>query len=82
MRDLLFTVPGLEICGIWLEAPLETRLKRVAGRHGDASDADVEVARSQHGPGDLGTRWHRVDAGRSVEEVTGDILRLLPPAGA
>lgn len=38
---------GVRFDGLWLAAPLETRLGRVAGRVGDASDADARVARAQ-----------------------------------
>lgn len=33
--------------GLWLEVPIETRARRVRGRHSDASDADEAVARAQ-----------------------------------
>ena len=48
--------------GVWLQAPLAVLEARVAARHGDASDADVEVLRraapADTGPGD----WLGVDA--------------------
>ncbi len=49
--------------GVWLQAPLATLERRIAARHGDASDADVAVLRraaaSDPGTGD----WLAVDAG-------------------
>ncbi len=35
--------------GIWLSAPLQLRVNRVAERNNDASDADVNIVRSQEG---------------------------------
>jgi uncharacterized protein len=56
---------GVEFQGLFLAADLAVRLQRVGQRAGDASDADVEVARKQEefvsGP----VTWTRVDAGGS-----------------
>lgn len=50
---------GVHFEGVWMEAPPETLAARVAGRKGDASDADVEVLRAQLAL-DLGDiRWRR-----------------------
>jgi uncharacterized protein len=38
---------GVAFFGLFLDAPLATRLERIASRRGDASDADAEVARQQ-----------------------------------
>ena len=48
--------------GFWLEAPEPTLMDRTSQRHGDASDADGSVVRTQraHDIGDM--RWCRVDA--------------------
>jgi aminoglycoside phosphotransferase family enzyme/predicted kinase len=53
---------GVAFRGLFLEAPLETRLARVGGRSRDASDADTAVARAQesYDLGDL--TWARIDA--------------------
>lgn len=40
---------GVEVIGIWLEAPFDIRLARVAARRDDASDADAAVVRAQAG---------------------------------
>ena len=58
--------------GLWLDAPLAVRLARVAGRMGDASDADERVARAQEvlRPGDP-SPFTRVDAGGSPEATLG-----------
>ncbi len=48
--------------GVWLQAPLAVLEARVAARHGDASDADVEVLR-RAAPADTGQGdWLGVDA--------------------
>lgn len=60
---------GVEFQGLFLAADLAVRLQRVGQRAGDASDADVEVARKQEeflsGP----LTWTRVDAGGSPAET-------------
>ncbi|MCP5433782.1 MAG: AAA family ATPase [Alphaproteobacteria bacterium] len=48
--------------GLWLHAPLEVRLARVAGRVADASDATPEVAARQSEPDGLGPGWTRLPA--------------------
>jgi hypothetical protein len=54
--------------GVWLEAPAEVLEARVAGRTGDASDADVEVLHDQIRRLDRdAVRWARVDASDDVE---------------
>ncbi|MEJ1157662.1 bifunctional aminoglycoside phosphotransferase/ATP-binding protein [Prosthecomicrobium sp. N25] len=55
--------------GLWLEAPLDTRLGRVERRTADASDADGSVVRVQDGY-DLGPLdWIRVGSGGSPGET-------------
>ncbi|WP_137043534.1 AAA family ATPase [Pseudolabrys sp. FHR47] len=63
---------------LFLTADLETRLARVGGRSGDASDADAKIARAQedYDLGDL--RWTRVDASGSPEETLRKALREMP----
>lgn len=53
---------GAPFVGLWLDAPLETRLARIAGRRGDASDADAEVARRQCATPLVEPGWRAVDA--------------------
>jgi len=60
---------GVPFHGLFLVADLDTRLARVGGRRGDASDADAAVARDQERY-DLGTLgWTRVDASGTPEDT-------------
>ena len=60
---------GVAFHGFWIDAPLETRIARVAGRQGDASDADVEFLRAhpvrEQGP----MRWTRIGGAGAPAEV-------------
>jgi hypothetical protein len=60
---------GVAFRGFFLEAPLATRLKRVAARHRDASDADAAVvlAQESYDLGPLG--WTRIDAAGTLEDT-------------
>jgi hypothetical protein len=50
---------GVAFEGVWLEAPADELRRRVASRHGDASDADLQVLEAQLAgdPGEIG--WRR-----------------------
>jgi hypothetical protein len=67
--------------GVWLEAPLEVRLKRVGARVHDISDADPEVAARQetYALGDL--TWTRIDASGTPEQTRDRVLAHLKQAG-
>lgn len=68
---------GLRFDGVWLDAPLERRVERVANRRNDASDATVEVAKAQERY-DLGPMaWARLDAGRVASDVLAEALERL-----
>ena len=55
--------------GFFLTADIDTRIKRVGGRTGDASDADAEVVRRQANY-DLGAmNWIEVDASGTPDET-------------
>jgi uncharacterized protein len=60
---------GVAFDGLFLEAPLETRLARVGAREADASDADAAIARSQRAEplGEQG--WTALDAGGGLNET-------------
>jgi predicted kinase len=55
---------GVPFQGLWLEAPPDALVGRVAARRGDASDATPDVVRRQlvYRIGDLTPSWTRVDA--------------------
>jgi predicted kinase len=63
--------------GIWLEAPLNTLVKRVGNRELDASDATVEVvaAQAKQTPGAID--WLRLDASAPVEDLAARALRSI-----
>ncbi|HEY2133288.1 MAG TPA: AAA family ATPase [Acetobacteraceae bacterium] len=62
-RDAIACAAGsVPFLGVWLQAPLQVLEKRVAGRRGDASDADTALLRRM-APSDPGPRgWLAVDA--------------------
>jgi uncharacterized protein len=68
---------GVAFDGLFLNAPLGARLARLAGRRGDASDADAKVARAQRAD-PLGERgWTPVDASRSLDRAAEAAARRL-----
>ena len=61
---------GVAFSGLFLDAPLATRLERIAARRADASDADADVARRQLAE-PLGEKgWAAVAASRSLSDTT------------
>jgi aminoglycoside phosphotransferase family enzyme/predicted kinase len=60
---------GVPFHGLFLVADLGTRLARVGGRRGDASDADAAIARAQESY-ELGTLgWTRIDASGTPQDT-------------
>ncbi|MBV8439556.1 MAG: AAA family ATPase [Hyphomicrobiales bacterium] len=60
---------GVAFDGLFLEAPLETRLQRVAAREADASDADAAIACGQRAE-PLGEKgWTALDAAGARRET-------------
>jgi uncharacterized protein len=57
---------GVAFDGLFLEAPLETRLARLEARRPDASDADARVARSQAADPLREPGWSPVDASQDL----------------
>lgn len=55
--------------GVWLDAPLPTRLERIAGRGDDPSDADADIAQVQERYDLFDVEWPRVDADPDLETV-------------
>ncbi|MFQ5774984.1 MAG: AAA family ATPase [Kiloniellaceae bacterium] len=71
---------GVPFTGLWLEAPEETLLGRVAGRTGDASDATPGVVRRQFAYCLGAIAWHRLDATAPLEAVAEASERILASA--
>ncbi len=68
---------GVAFDGLFLEAPLATRIARIAGRQGDASDADARIASAQRAD-PLGERgWAQMDASLGLDQTAATASRLL-----
>ncbi len=68
---------GVPFTGIWLEASPEIMRERIGGRSADVSDATATVLEQQL-EYDLGAQdFAVVDAGRPVDDVAADCLRLI-----
>jgi uncharacterized protein len=79
-RDLFEGVARRAEChfaGVWLHAPLDTRLERIAARRGDASDADAAVARAQERFHLHDLEWPRVDADGGLADVVAAVRPLV-----
>ena len=61
---------GVAFAGLLLDAPLTTRLERIASRRADASDADTDVARRQTGEPLSEKGWAAVAASGSLNDTT------------
>lgn len=71
-RDVVAKVArdaGVAFAGLWLDAPAEVLERRVTGRQGDASDADVAVLRQQLTYNLGRIAWTRIDAGCDAASV-------------
>ncbi len=65
--------------GIWLDAPLETKIARVERREHDVSDADTQVVALQQ-TYDLGRlSWKRIDAASPIDVVAAEVRDALEP---
>lgn len=73
---------GLDFIGLWLRAPADVRVARVAGRRGDVSDATPQVALAQVEPDSLGEVWRVLDADRPVSFLVEDVRRWLAGSGS
>lgn len=62
---------GVRFHGLFLTADLATRIARVGGRSGDASDADADVARRQESYAIGALDWTAIDASGSPAETLG-----------
>lgn len=74
--DKLAAEIGAPLTAIWLDAPPEVLLARVAARRGDASDADASVVRAQlaRDPGPI--LWARHGADRPPTVIAAEIADL------
>ena len=71
-RDAIVRVAAdasVPFAGLWLDAPEQTLVARVAARHDDASDADADVIRKQQLLGTGPIAWQRFDASTSLERL-------------
>ncbi len=68
---------GVPFRGFWIDVPLDTRIERVSGRRGDASDATEEFLRAhpalERGP----MSWIRIDASDAVDIVVKRLLNTV-----
>ena len=64
--------------GIWLTVPEHVMAARIAGRRGDASDADASVMRHQLREGAGAMDWQMLEAGGALEDTVAKALAVLP----
>jgi len=68
---------GVPFAGLWLEARLETLVKRVDHRRADASDADAAVVRGQVA-GEFGPiGWYRINAEADLDAVVATARKVV-----
>ncbi len=68
---------GVDFAGLWLEAPLETRRKRVDHRAGDASDADARIVAAQRAEPLAEAGWIAIDASGDLDSTLVNAKRQL-----
>jgi predicted kinase len=71
------TDAGVPFQGLWLSAPEEVLVRRVAARRGDASDATPDVLRQQLATDAGALTWPRLDVSGSPEAVAAHARALL-----
>ena len=71
---------GAPFVGVWLDAPAEVLVSRVANRVNDASDADPDVVRAQLRRDSGAIGWARVPAAGEADAVVAEVGRLLGTA--
>ncbi len=64
---------GVPFVGLWLDAPMDILLARVAARRGDPSDATTEIVRAQAAHGHDRVDWIRVPA---TGDLAGTVARI------
>lgn len=68
---------GLPFLGLWCEVSAEEADRRLAARHGDVSDADQAVARTQRERTAGTITWQRIDMSRPLPTILHPILQQL-----
>ena len=68
---------GVPFQGLWLEAPLDTRLERIEGRGPDASDAGPSLVRRQKGAVPGRADWHRIASTAARPAVVAEALKAI-----
>jgi hypothetical protein len=68
---------GVPFVGVWLDAPVDLLVQRVAGRRGDASDATPDVVGAQAGQSTGEISWSRFDAGQSLASLKAAALAMI-----
>lgn len=72
---------NVPFAGIFLVADLDTRIRRIAGRSGDASDATPAVARQQQSYDLAGLDWNLVDASGTPDDTLARSRSVLSQTG-
>jgi hypothetical protein len=72
---------GTRFLGLWLDASSAIREARIGGRVGDASDADVAVARRQSEPAANELDWLRIDASGPLPHTQAQAEAALEKSG-
>ena len=63
--------------GVWLHAQPETLFTRVGARHGDVSDATVDVVREQLASQDGPVNWIWIDAGQTIPAIVARVAEAV-----
>jgi hypothetical protein len=68
---------GVPFVGLWLDAPLNVLIGRVAVRSGDASDATADVVRAQASEPVGAIEWRRLDAAGRLDALAVEALAAI-----
>jgi uncharacterized protein len=68
---------GVSFIGLWLDADVQTLEQRLLRRHGDASDATVDVLHRQLQQPTRPVTWRRIDANQPEETMARGAQRVL-----
>ncbi|MGO4174780.1 AAA family ATPase [Bosea sp. TAF32] len=69
---------GMPFCGLWLQAPQETLVRRVSARCGDPSDATPGVVIDQIARHGAATEWTRIAAEENIDVVLRSTFEQAP----